>query len=92
MVLHLCVRLVSFPVSLCNVARILSPEKMLTDTTQLNVLQLSSSHLNSSSHLGASVPCIPDYVYSQLTPPTVTLSPEGKKIQQDICVISQRGQ
>lgn len=51
---------------------------------------LSSSHLNSSSHLGASVPCIPDYVYSQLTPPTVTLSPEGKKIQQDICVISQR--
>lgn len=64
---------------------------MLIDTTPLNVLQLSSSHLNSSSHLGASVPCIPDYVYSQLTPPTVTLSPEGKKIQQDICVLSQRG-
>ncbi|XP_023262630.1 oxysterol-binding protein-related protein 6-like isoform X1 [Seriola lalandi dorsalis] len=50
---------------------------------------LSSSHLNSSSHLGASVPSIPDYVYSQLSPPTVT-SPEGKKIQQDICAMSLR--
>ncbi|CAB1312024.1 unnamed protein product, partial [Coregonus sp. 'balchen'] len=57
---------------------------------------LSSSHLNSSSHLGASVPSlpdyvpsIPDYVYSQLSPPTNT-SPEGKKIQQDICSVSQR--
>ncbi|XP_047465411.1 oxysterol-binding protein-related protein 7 isoform X2 [Mugil cephalus] len=50
---------------------------------------LSSSHLNTSSHLGASVPSIPDYVYSQLSPPTVT-SPEGKKIQQDICAMSLR--
>ncbi|XP_072229711.1 oxysterol-binding protein-related protein 7 [Leuresthes tenuis] len=50
---------------------------------------LSSSHLSSSPHLGASVPSIPDYVYSQLSPTTV-LSPEGKKIQQDICVMSQR--
>ncbi|KPP77729.1 oxysterol-binding protein-related protein 6-like, partial [Scleropages formosus] len=45
---------------------------------------LSSSHLNTSCHLGTSVPSIPDYVCSQLTPPSVT-SPEGKKIQQDIC-------
>ncbi|KAI3364925.1 hypothetical protein L3Q82_001105 [Scortum barcoo] len=51
---------------------------------------LSSSHLTSSSHLGASVPSIPDYVYSQLSPPTVILSPEGKKIQQDICTMSLR--
>uniref|UniRef100_A0A8C9QSR0 Oxysterol-binding protein n=1 Tax=Scleropages formosus TaxID=113540 RepID=A0A8C9QSR0_SCLFO len=50
---------------------------------------LSSSHLNTSCHLGTSVPSIPDYVCSQLTPPSVT-SPEGKKIQQDICNVSQR--
>ncbi|KAM9837523.1 oxysterol-binding protein-related protein 7 [Aulostomus maculatus] len=50
---------------------------------------LSSSHLSSSSHLGASVPSIPDYVYSQLSPP-ITTSPEGKKIQQDICAMSLR--
>ncbi|XP_017291983.1 oxysterol-binding protein-related protein 7 isoform X2 [Kryptolebias marmoratus] len=50
---------------------------------------LSSSHLSSSAHLGASVPSIPDYVYSQLSPPTV-LTPEGKKIQQDICAMSLR--
>ncbi|XP_060951106.1 oxysterol-binding protein-related protein 7 [Limanda limanda] len=50
---------------------------------------LSSSHLGSSPHLGASVPSIPEYVYSQLSPPTVA-SPEGKKIQQDICATSLR--
>uniref|UniRef100_A0A3P9IJR5 Oxysterol-binding protein n=1 Tax=Oryzias latipes TaxID=8090 RepID=A0A3P9IJR5_ORYLA len=50
---------------------------------------LSSSHLSGSSHLGASVPNIPDYVSSQLSPPSV-LSPESKKIQQDICAISNR--
>ncbi|XP_029312097.1 oxysterol-binding protein-related protein 7 isoform X2 [Cottoperca gobio] len=50
---------------------------------------LSSSHLSSSPQLGASVPSIPDYVYSQLSPPTVT-SPEGKKIHQDICAMSLR--
>ncbi|KAM9424455.1 oxysterol-binding protein-related protein 7 [Pholidichthys leucotaenia] len=50
---------------------------------------LSSSHLSNSSHLGTSVPCIPDHVYSQLSPNTVT-SAEGKKIQQDICAMSQR--
>uniref|UniRef100_A0A674CSD4 Oxysterol-binding protein n=1 Tax=Salmo trutta TaxID=8032 RepID=A0A674CSD4_SALTR len=60
------------------------------------VRQLSSSHLNSSSQLGASVPslqdyvpAVPDYVYSQLSPPT-NASPEGMKIQQDICSVSQR--
>uniref|UniRef100_A0A8C7XUU7 Oxysterol-binding protein n=1 Tax=Oryzias sinensis TaxID=183150 RepID=A0A8C7XUU7_9TELE len=52
-------------------------------------IQLSSSHLSGSSHLGASVPNIPDYVSSQLSPPSV-LSPESKKIQQDICAISNR--
>uniref|UniRef100_A0A8D3AAQ2 Oxysterol-binding protein n=1 Tax=Scophthalmus maximus TaxID=52904 RepID=A0A8D3AAQ2_SCOMX len=50
---------------------------------------LSSSHLGSSSHHGASVPSIPDYVYSQLSPPTAA-SPEGKTIQQDICATSLR--
>ncbi|KAM7370449.1 hypothetical protein PAMP_009997 [Pampus punctatissimus] len=50
---------------------------------------LSSSHLSSSPHLGASVPSIPDYVYSQLSPPVAT-SPEGKKVQQDICSMSLR--
>ncbi|XP_028332024.1 oxysterol-binding protein-related protein 7 [Gouania willdenowi] len=48
---------------------------------------LSSSHLSSSSHFGTSVPSVPDYVFTQLTPPTVP-SPEGKKIQQDICSVS----
>ncbi|XP_054899014.1 oxysterol-binding protein-related protein 7 isoform X2 [Poeciliopsis prolifica] len=48
---------------------------------------LSSSHLSSSSHLGVSVPSIPDYVYSQLSPPSIS-SPEGKKIQQDIYTMS----
>ncbi|XP_059180859.1 oxysterol-binding protein-related protein 7 [Centropristis striata] len=50
---------------------------------------LSSSHLGSSPQLGASVPSIPDYVYTQLSPPTAT-SPEGRKIQQDICAMSLR--
>lgn len=50
---------------------------------------LSSSQLSSSSPLGASVPSIPDYVYSQLAPPNV-LSPESKKIHQDICTTSLR--
>ncbi|XP_053270295.1 oxysterol-binding protein-related protein 7 [Pleuronectes platessa] len=50
---------------------------------------LSSSHLGSSPQLGASVPSIPEYVYSQLSPPTVA-SPEGRKIQQDICATSLR--
>ncbi|XP_047194344.1 oxysterol-binding protein-related protein 7 isoform X3 [Hippoglossus stenolepis] len=53
------------------------------------VRRLSSSHLNSSPQLGASAPSIPEYVYSQLSPPTVA-SPEGKKIQQDICATSLR--
>uniref|UniRef100_A0A8C3AZQ9 Oxysterol-binding protein n=1 Tax=Cyclopterus lumpus TaxID=8103 RepID=A0A8C3AZQ9_CYCLU len=49
---------------------------------------LSSSHLGSSPNLGASASSIPDFVFSQLSP-TVT-SPEGKKIQQDICAMSLR--
>ncbi|XP_074519240.1 oxysterol-binding protein-related protein 7 [Halichoeres trimaculatus] len=51
---------------------------------------LSSSHLTNSSHLGTSVPSIPDYVYSQLCPSTVTLTSESKKIHQDICATSLR--
>ncbi|KAM6898201.1 oxysterol-binding protein-related protein 7 [Lycodopsis pacificus] len=50
---------------------------------------LSSSHLGSSPNLGASASSIPDYISSQLSPPTFT-SPEGKKIQQDICTMSLR--
>ncbi|KAM4598578.1 oxysterol-binding protein-related protein 7-like isoform 1-T4 [Polymixia lowei] len=52
----------------------------------------TSSHLSTncgSSQLGTSVQSIPDYVYSQLSNPQVT-SPEAKKIQQDICSVSQR--
>ncbi|KAM8888077.1 oxysterol-binding protein-related protein 7 [Synchiropus picturatus] len=49
---------------------------------------LSSTHLSSSSHLGASVPSIPDYVHTQLSPPGT--SSEGKKIQQDIYSVSLR--
>lgn len=56
-------------------------------------LQFTSSHLSSSgcSTLGTSVQSIPDYVYSQLSNPQVT-SPEAKKLQQDICMVSQRGE
>ncbi|CAL1600027.1 unnamed protein product [Knipowitschia caucasica] len=50
---------------------------------------LSSSHLSSSCHFGESHPSIPDYVYSQLAPPP-SLSPESKKLQQDICTTSLR--
>ncbi|KAK7919390.1 hypothetical protein WMY93_010674 [Mugilogobius chulae] len=50
---------------------------------------LSSSHLSSSANLDASIPSIPDFVYSQLAPPP-SLSPESKKLQQDICTTSLR--
>ncbi|KAL7869218.1 hypothetical protein AOLI_G00132060 [Acnodon oligacanthus] len=50
---------------------------------------LSSSHLSVSSHLGTSVPSIPDYVYSQLAPPAYSSS-ESRKLHQDICTVSQR--
>ncbi|KAJ7992193.1 hypothetical protein DPEC_G00275990 [Dallia pectoralis] len=53
----------------------------------------TSTHLSTSSNqvnAGAcSVQSIPDYVYSQLSTPVIT-SPEAKKIQQDICLLSQR--
>ncbi|CAL8301465.1 unnamed protein product [Merluccius merluccius] len=54
----------------------------------------TSSHLStnsscSSRYLGTSLQSIPDYVYTQLSNPQVT-SPEAKKIQQDIYVLSQR--
>ncbi|XP_031430703.1 oxysterol-binding protein-related protein 7-like isoform X1 [Clupea harengus] len=49
----------------------------------------SSSYLGSTAHLGASVQSIPDYVYNQLSTPATT-SPEGKKLTQDICVLSTR--
>ncbi|XP_027013318.2 oxysterol-binding protein-related protein 6-like [Tachysurus fulvidraco] len=47
------------------------------------------SKFSSSSGLGSSLQSIPDYVYSQLSTPRCT-SPEGKKLQQDIHVVSQR--
>lgn len=50
---------------------------------------LSSNHFSTANQMGASVPSIPDYVYSQLAPPNI-VSPECKKIQQDICTVSQR--
>ncbi|KTF83831.1 hypothetical protein cypCar_00031716 [Cyprinus carpio] len=48
---------------------------------------LSSNNLKSSSHLGTSVPSIPDYVSTQATPPAPT-SLESKKLHQDICSMS----
>ncbi|XP_040032933.2 oxysterol-binding protein-related protein 7 isoform X3 [Gasterosteus aculeatus] len=59
------------------------------DLKRIISIQLSSSHLGSSTNLGASASSIPDYVFSQLPPPTFT-SPEGKRIQQDICAMSLR--
>ncbi|XP_057717449.1 oxysterol-binding protein-related protein 7-like [Corythoichthys intestinalis] len=44
---------------------------------------------NSLSTNFRSVQSIPDYVYSQLSNPQVT-SPEAKKLQQDIYIVSQR--
>ncbi|XP_077474987.1 oxysterol-binding protein-related protein 7-like isoform X2 [Stigmatopora argus] len=46
----------------------------------------TSSHLSTNFR---SVQSIPDYVYSQLSNPQVT-SPEAKKLQQDIYIVSQR--
>ncbi|XP_056325096.1 oxysterol-binding protein-related protein 7 [Danio aesculapii] len=48
---------------------------------------LSSSQLNRSSHLGTSVPSIPDYVSTQANSPA-SASPESKKLHQDICSMS----
>uniref|UniRef100_A0A8C7CQ68 Oxysterol-binding protein n=1 Tax=Oncorhynchus kisutch TaxID=8019 RepID=A0A8C7CQ68_ONCKI len=48
-----------------------------------------SSHVLYSGVGATSVSSIPDYVYSQLSNPLIT-SPEAKKIQQDICALSQR--
>ncbi|XP_063044224.1 oxysterol-binding protein-related protein 7-like isoform X2 [Engraulis encrasicolus] len=48
-----------------------------------------SNFKGSSATLGASVQSIPDYVVSQLSTPSA-VSPEGKKLQQDICVLSTR--
>ncbi|XP_061605756.1 oxysterol-binding protein-related protein 7-like isoform X3 [Phyllopteryx taeniolatus] len=45
-----------------------------------------SSHFSNNFR---SVQSIPDYVYSQLSNPQVT-SPEAKKLQQDICIVSQK--
>ncbi|XP_048846491.1 oxysterol-binding protein-related protein 7-like isoform X2 [Brienomyrus brachyistius] len=63
--------------------------KIWGHTRTLSGVEFTSSHLNISSHMGASVQSIPDYVYSQLSTPSA-VSPEGKKIQQEICVVSQR--
>ncbi|KAK1793975.1 hypothetical protein P4O66_010878 [Electrophorus voltai] len=53
------------------------------------LLQFSSKHLSASSHLGTSVPSIPDSTSSQLAPP-VSSSFESQKLFQDICTMSQR--
>ncbi|XP_028840939.1 oxysterol-binding protein-related protein 7-like [Denticeps clupeoides] len=52
-------------------------------------MQYTPSHYASTSHLGASVQSIPDYVYSQLSTPPVT-SPEGKKLHKDIYAMSMK--
>ncbi|XP_055076480.1 oxysterol-binding protein-related protein 7 [Misgurnus anguillicaudatus] len=51
-------------------------------------VQFSSSHLSTSSGLAASLQSIPDYLYSQLSTPEV--SPEGKKLQLDICAMCEK--
>ncbi|XP_031430713.1 oxysterol-binding protein-related protein 7-like isoform X2 [Clupea harengus] len=56
---------------------------------RISMQMYSSSYLGSTAHLGASVQSIPDYVYNQLSTPATT-SPEGKKLTQDICVLSTR--
>uniref|UniRef100_A0A672RSM0 Oxysterol-binding protein n=1 Tax=Sinocyclocheilus grahami TaxID=75366 RepID=A0A672RSM0_SINGR len=65
--------------------KILGHSRTLSRVEALGML--SSSHLNSSSHLGTSVPSIPDYVSTQATPPAPTSS-ESKKLHQDICSMS----
>ncbi|KAG7459596.1 hypothetical protein MATL_G00212350 [Megalops atlanticus] len=57
--------------------------------SRVEALGLTSSHLSASSHLGASVQSIPDYVYTQLSTPGI-VSPEGKKVQKDICILAER--
>ncbi|KAA0710762.1 Oxysterol-binding protein-related protein 6 [Triplophysa tibetana] len=51
-------------------------------------VQFSSSHLSTSSGFTTSLQSIPHYVYSQLSTPEV--SPEGKKLQLDICAMCER--
>ncbi|XP_057211146.1 oxysterol-binding protein-related protein 6-like isoform X1 [Triplophysa rosa] len=51
-------------------------------------VQFSSSHLSTSSGFTTSLQSIPHYVYSQLSTPEV--SPEGKKLQLDICAMCKR--
>ncbi|XP_023698482.2 oxysterol-binding protein-related protein 7-like isoform X1 [Paramormyrops kingsleyae] len=63
--------------------------KIWGHTRTLSGVEFTSSHLSISSHMGASVQSIPDYVYSQLSTQSA-MSPEGRKIQQEICVVSQR--
>ncbi|XP_076864400.1 oxysterol-binding protein-related protein 7-like isoform X2 [Brachyhypopomus gauderio] len=58
-------------------------------TRTLSHGMLYGSHLGTPAGLGASLQSIPDYVYSQLSTPGVT-SPEGKKLQKDICAVAQR--
>ncbi|XP_048870135.1 oxysterol-binding protein-related protein 7 [Brienomyrus brachyistius] len=67
--------------------RIWGHSRTLSQPFRMINKSLSSSH--SASHLGASAPSIPECVGSQVTPLSST-SPEGKKIQQDICNVSQR--
>ncbi|CAL8283153.1 unnamed protein product [Merluccius merluccius] len=61
--------------------------RTLSRVEALGMVSLSSSHLSTSST--ASVASIPDYVCSQLSPPTV-VSAEGRRIQRDFCTVSLR--
>lgn len=57
--------------------------------SRMEALGMLNSNMNYTSHLGASVQSIPDYVYSQLATPGI-VSPEGKKVQEAICSMSEK--
>ncbi|XP_008328773.1 oxysterol-binding protein-related protein 7-like [Cynoglossus semilaevis] len=69
--------------------KVFGHSRTLSRVEAMGLLTSSQFSTNPSSGLGASVPSIPDYVYSQLSNPQVT-SPEAKKLHQDICALSQR--
>ncbi|KAJ8251710.1 hypothetical protein GJAV_G00224270 [Gymnothorax javanicus] len=57
--------------------------------SRMEALGMLNSNMQYTSHLGASVQSIPDYVYSQLATPGI-VSPEGRKVQEAICSVSEK--
>ncbi|XP_062310843.1 oxysterol-binding protein-related protein 7-like isoform X3 [Osmerus eperlanus] len=63
--------------------------RTLSRGENLGMLSTNNLSVSTGNHLGRSMQSIPDYVFTQLSKPPVT-SPEAKKLQQDICAVSQR--